>query len=66
MSNYKKDGIWDKVWDALYWEFINKNQILIKSNPRLSIQIKYYNNKTSEEKKEYKKIKNDIIKQLSL
>lgn len=64
MSNYKKDGLWDKVWDALYWEFINKHKVIIKKNPRLSIQIKYYNNKTSEEKKEYKKTKNDIIKKI--
>jgi hypothetical protein len=38
--------------------------VIIKKNPRLFIQIKYYNNKTSEEKKEYKKTKNDIIKKI--
>ena len=64
MSNYKKDGIWDKIWDSLYWEFVNKNKILIKGNPRLSIQVKNYNNKSIDEKKSYKKIKNDIIKKL--
>ena len=26
MSNYKS-GEWDKIWDGLYWNFINKTQI---------------------------------------
>jgi deoxyribodipyrimidine photolyase-related protein len=64
MSNYKKDGVWDKVWDSLYWEFVNKNKLLIKGNPRLSIQIKNYHNKSNEEKQLYKKTKNDIINKL--
>jgi deoxyribodipyrimidine photolyase-related protein len=64
MSNYKKDGIWDKIWDSLYWEFINKNKLLIKKNPRLSIQIKNYDNKTNDEKISYKNIKNNLIKKL--
>ena len=64
MSNYEKDGVWDKVWDALYWEFVNKHKLLIKGNPRLSMQIKFYSKKTLGEKQEYKKIKNDIIKKL--
>jgi deoxyribodipyrimidine photolyase-related protein len=24
MTNYKKDGQWDKVWDALYHDFLRK------------------------------------------
>jgi deoxyribodipyrimidine photolyase-related protein len=24
MSNYKKDGKWDKIWDALYHDFVSK------------------------------------------
>lgn len=24
MSNYKTDGHWEKVWDSLYYDFVNK------------------------------------------
>lgn len=34
MSNYKKDGIWDTTWRALYYNFIFKNKDIIAKNPR--------------------------------
>jgi len=34
MSNYKKDGIWDTTWRALYYNFIFKHKELIGKNPR--------------------------------
>ena len=61
MSNYKKDGVWDKVWDSLYWEFIRSHKSLIKKNPRLSIQLKNYNNKTPKEKKLYRDTKKSLL-----
>lgn len=61
MSNYKKDGIWDKIWDSLYWEFIRENKTLIMENPRLSVQVKYYSNKSTTEKKEYRGNKKIIV-----
>ena len=36
MSNYKKDA-WSDVWDALYWNFIAKNILLLEKNPRFSL-----------------------------
>ncbi len=62
MSDYKHDGIWDKAYDAIYWEFISKYRAMIKKNPRLSMQVKFYDRKTKSEKLAYKKIKNSLIK----
>jgi deoxyribodipyrimidine photolyase-related protein len=33
MSNYKS-GSWTKVWDALFWNFINKHQKYFANNNR--------------------------------
>jgi deoxyribodipyrimidine photolyase-related protein len=49
MSNYKK-GNWCTVWDALFWNFMNKHRSRMKSNPRLAMLISTYD-KMSEEKK---------------
>lgn len=34
MSNFKKDGHWDKVWTALYYNFIDVHYDILASNPR--------------------------------
>lgn len=49
MSNYKK-GNWCEIWDALFWNFMNKHRNFFLSNPRLGMLIKTYD-KMSEEKK---------------
>lgn len=35
MSRYKK-GDWSVLWDALYWNFIQKNKVALSQNARLS------------------------------
>lgn len=50
MSNYKK-GNWCNVWDALFWNFMNKHRHFFLSNPRLAMLIRTYD-KMSDEKKE--------------
>jgi len=49
MSNYPK-GEWEKVWDGLFWRFIDKHQEIFKSNPRTSMLFHSYN-RMSEDKK---------------
>lgn len=49
MSHYKK-GAWCDTWDALFWEFMNKQRAFFSSNPRLGMLLKTYD-KMSEEKK---------------
>ncbi len=50
MSNYKK-GDWCFVWDALFWNFMNKNRMFLKSNPRLAMLISTYDKMNEEKKK---------------
>lgn len=57
MSNYEPDGKWDKVWDAMYWTFVDKHRGMLKKNGRMAIQVKYYDKKSKEEKRGYKKIR---------
>ncbi|REJ76139.1 MAG: cryptochrome/photolyase family protein [Acidobacteria bacterium] len=36
MSDYG-EGDWSKIWDGLYWRFIDKHKEFFKSNPRLQM-----------------------------
>jgi deoxyribodipyrimidine photolyase-related protein len=38
MSNFKK-GDWCPIWDALYWNFIDKHREFFSSNPRMSVMV---------------------------
>ncbi len=38
MSNYPK-GEWEKIWDGLYWRFINKNRKYFEKNIRMKFMI---------------------------
>lgn len=49
MSNYKK-GEWEKVWDGMFWRFIDKQQEFFLANPRMSMMVHTYN-RMSEEKR---------------
>ncbi len=44
MSDYKR-GDWCKIWDALYWKFINKNRLFFKKNPRMNMMVSMYDKK---------------------
>lgn len=50
MSNYKKDN-WCNIWDALFWQFINKHRVFFLSNARLGMLVKTYD-KMSDAKKD--------------
>lgn len=50
MSDYPK-GEWCKVWDALFWNFMNKQQAFL-SNPRLGMLIRTYDKMSDEKKSE--------------
>ena len=66
MSTFKRssnDG-WSDIWDALYYNFINKHQELFKKNYAIAQQVKNWNNKTDSEQKILIKKANDYIKEL--
>jgi deoxyribodipyrimidine photolyase-related protein len=64
MSTYKKDGSWDRIWDCLYYNFIDRNYDMIRHNYATAQQAIHWDNKSAEEKKEMKKVAKDFIKEL--
>ena len=59
MSNYKKDS-WCEIWDALYWDFIDKERVFFKKNPRMSMMVNLYDKKNTDVKKKYQHILNNL------
>lgn len=60
MSNYSK-GQWCKVWDALFWHFMNKQRSFFLSNPRLGMLIKTYDKMSEEKKAELKQLAENYL-----
>lgn len=68
MSSYKKrkdadvinlEGVdyeWYEVWDALYYNFISENKAEFKKNYAIAAQVKNYESKTANQKKQIKQI----------
>ena len=50
MSDYKK-GEWCKIWDALFWNFINNHKEFFKKNPRMRMLVSSFEKMNSEKKK---------------
>ena len=64
MSDYK-DGDWSKVWDGLFWNFINNQSKFFKSNPRLSMMYHSLNRMSNDKKNEHIKNANQFLKSLN-
>jgi deoxyribodipyrimidine photolyase-related protein len=64
MSTYKRDKEWDIIWDALYYNFIDKHYDILKKNYAIAQQVKHWDNKSKNEQDEIKKIANKYIKEL--
>jgi deoxyribodipyrimidine photolyase-related protein len=64
MSNFKKDN-WTIIWDAVYYNFIDKHKKLLSSNYATAMQVKHYTKKSIKDKEEIKKISHDYIKKLN-
>ncbi len=41
MSNYPK-GNWQKIWDGLFWSFLNRHHSFFLQNPRLNMLMKSF------------------------
>ena len=63
MSNYKvstKDT-WSKIWDALYYNFIDANEKIFRKNYAIAQQVKHWDAKSEEDKKAIKKLAKEFI-----
>lgn len=62
MSNIKKNNVWEKIWDVLYYNFIYKHHNLFKNNYGVAMQVKHWDNKNINDKNEIIKMANKYIK----
>jgi len=63
MSDYKK-GDWQRIWDALYWRFIYKNQSFFQSNPRLSMMVRTLKKMDKQKVESHLKISEEYLSNL--
>lgn len=49
MSNYKK-GEWQKIWDGLFWRFMDNNRDFFLKNPRLGMLVRTFDKMNPERK----------------
>ena len=63
MSDYKK-GDWCEIWDALYWNFIDKHSHLFKNNFRMKFMINLYNKKSLEQRLKIKEVSSNFLADL--
>ena len=62
MSNYKKNEKWCKIYDALYYNFINHHQKYLSTNYATSRQVAFWKKKNENDKKNILKIAKDYLK----
>jgi deoxyribodipyrimidine photolyase-related protein len=61
MSDYKKDE-WCKIWDALYYNFINIHEEYLAKNYATSRQVAFWRKKTDSQRNELLSIANKYLK----
>lgn len=61
MSNFKR-GEWCKIWDAIYYSFINKHKKMLSKNYATAMQVKHWDNKSDKEQKELLEITKNFEK----
>jgi deoxyribodipyrimidine photolyase-related protein len=65
MSNdYKKSDSWCKIWDGLYWKFLDKYSYIFDENPRMKMQIALLHKMDATKLNTHKNIANEFIKSL--
>ena len=53
MSNYKPDGVWDKVWTALFYKFLVNNKDKLKGGAAFYLRnLSYFQKKTKKQQEE--------------
>ena len=59
MSDYSKNE-WCKIWDALFYQFLEKHRVYLSKNPRLRMLVANLDRLSPERRKEMKMIIKDL------
>jgi deoxyribodipyrimidine photolyase-related protein len=62
MSDFS-EGEWCKIWDGLYWRFIQKHRDFFKKNPRMQVMIHQIDRMGRERMKQHRVIANSFLDQ---
>ncbi|MAJ45456.1 MAG: cryptochrome/photolyase family protein [Candidatus Marinimicrobia bacterium] len=65
MSDYK-NGDWVKIWDGLYWNFINNQTEFFSNNHRLSMMVSILKKMDKEILNKHLRVANNYLKKISL
>ena len=60
MSDFS-EGEWCRIWDGLYWRFIDKHKDFFKKNPRMKVMINQIDRMGRERTKEHRAIANRFL-----
>lgn len=63
MSDFKK-GLWQQVWDGLFWRFLDKQRSTFARNPRWAMLISTWDKMPLEKKNNHLNNANDFLDQL--
>ena len=63
MSDYG-GGDWEKIWDGLFWRFVDTQKEFFKTNPRVSMMYYSLQKMDPEKKNNHLKNANDFLKKL--
>jgi deoxyribodipyrimidine photolyase-related protein len=65
MSYGYPKGEWERMWDVLYWNTVQRLAPLLRKNYRMAAQVSFWFKKSAEEKQNIMKSANTILKELS-
>ena len=64
MSNYNKKDKWTKIWDSLFWRFMDVHRTFFIKNPRMRMLVNTYDKMQNEKKTEMRTIAETYLKSL--
>jgi deoxyribodipyrimidine photolyase-related protein len=65
MSHYQ-EGEWSKVWDALYWRFLDKNKNKLANFPRMNLMISILENMDASKLQSHIKTAEDFLEKINI
>ena len=63
MSDFKK-GEWQKVWDGLFWRFMDKHRKFFNKNPRMGMLVRTFDKMSAEKREAHLTHAEDFLKNL--
>ena len=65
MGDYRK-GPWCRIWDGLYWRFIDRHRDFFKANPRLSMMVRLLESMDPERRQDLEAAAEAFLAQVTL